>query len=579
MVSYGQKKAEKKKRFFPHRSQRGDGWCKSPRKKKGGAFELCGGNAAPGPPLQGNEVPRIQRGIQVEPRTIALFALSLLFIGSGRFLSPEPDLKGDCNMKNTEKTMEKIVALCKNRGFVFPGSEIYGGLANTWDYGPLGAELKKNIKNAWWKKFVQENPYNVGLDAAILMNPQTWVASGHLGGFSDPLMDCRECHERFRADKVIEDWCAESGFELPKPIDAFSQQEMKDFVEEHNIPCPTCGKHNFTDIRQFNLMFKTFQGVTEDAKNTVYLRPETAQGIFVNFNNVQRTTRKKLPFGIGQIGKSFRNEITPGNFIFRVREFEQMELEFFCKPGTDLEWFNYWRTFCHNWLLSIGLKDENLRLRDHDPEELCFYSKATTDFEFLFPFGWGELWGVADRTDYDLTQHQTVSGEKMVYREGEGKDMVEYVPYVIEPSLGVERSVLAVLCDAYDEEVVGQDKKGNDDVRVVLHFHPALAPFKAAILPLSKKEVLTGPAQELYAELSKEFMVDYDETGSIGKRYRREDEIGTPYCITFDFDTVGDEANGIAADHCVTIRERDTMEQVRIPIDQVKDFLREKIAF
>ena len=323
-------------------------------------------------------------------------------------------------------------------------------IANTWDYGPLGAELKKNIKNAWWKKFVQENPYNVGLDAAILMNPQTWVASGHLGGFSDPLMDCRECHERFRADKVIEDWCAETGFELPKPIDAFSQQEMKDFVEEHSIPCPTCGKHNFTDIRQFNLMFKTFQGVTEDAKNTVYLRPETAQGIFVNFNNVQRTTRKKLPFGIGQIGKSFRNEITPGNFIFRVREFEQMELEFFCKPGTDLEWFNYWRTFCHNWLLSIGLKDENLRLRDHDPEELCFYSKATTDFEFLFPFGWGELWGVADRTDYDLTQHQSVSGEKMVYREGEGKDMVEYVPYVIEPSLGVERSVLAVLCDAYD---------------------------------------------------------------------------------------------------------------------------------
>ena len=441
-------------------------------------------------------------------------------------------------MKNTEKTMDKIVALCKNRGFVFPGSEIYGGLANTWDYGPLGAELKKNIKNAWWKKFVQENPYNVGLDAAILMNPQTWVASGHLSGFSDPL---------------------------------------KDFIEEHNIPCPTCGKHNFTDIRQFNLMFKTFQGVTEDAKNTVYLRPETAQGIFVNFNNVQRTTRKKLPFGIGQIGKSFRNEITPGNFIFRVREFEQMELEFFCKPGTDLEWFNYWRTFCHNWLLSIGLKDENLRLRDHDPEELCFYSKATTDFEFLFPFGWGELWGVADRTDYDLTQHQNTSGQKMVYREGEGKDMVEYIPYVIEPSLGVERSVLAVLCDAYDEEVVGQDKNGKDDVRVVMHFHPALAPFKAAILPLSKKEVLSGPAMELYNELSKEFMVDYDETGSIGKRYRRQDEIGTPFCITLDFETVGDE--NTPADHCVTIRERDTMNQVRIPIDQVKSYLEEKIKF
>ena len=375
-------------------------------------------------------------------------------------------------MKNTEKTMDKIVALCKNRGIIFAGSEIYGGLANTWDYGPLGVELKNNIKKAWWKKFVQENPYNVGQDAAILMNPQTWVASGHLAGFSDPLMDCRECHERFRADKLIEDWCAETGFELPKPIDAFSQQEMKDFIEDKNIPCPTCGKHNFTDIRQFNLMFKTFQGVTEDAKNTVYLRPETAQGIFTNFVNTQRTTRRKLPFGVCQIGKSFRNEITPGNFIFRVREFEQMELEFFCKPGTDLEWFNYWRTFCHNWLLGIGLKDENLRLRDHDPEELCFYSKATTDFEFLFPFGWGELWGVADRTDYDLTQHSNTSGEKLVYREGEGKDMVEYIPYVIEPSLGVERSVLAVLCDAYDEEVVGQDKKGNDDVRVVLHFHP-----------------------------------------------------------------------------------------------------------
>ena len=475
-------------------------------------------------------------------------------------------------MKNTEKTMDKIVALCKNRGIIFAGSEIYGGLANTWDYGPLGVELKNNIKKAWWKKFVQENPYNVGQDAAILMNPQTWVASGHLSGFSDPLMDCKECKERFRADKLIEDWCHENGFELSKPIDAFSQQEMKDFVEEHNIPCPTCGKHNFTDIRQFNLMFKTFQGVTEDAKNTVYLRPETAQGIFVNFNNVQRTTRKKLPFGIGQIGKSFRNEITPGNFIFRVREFEQMELEFFCKPGTDLEWFNYWRTFCHNWLLSIGLKDENLRLRDHDPEELCFYSKATTDFEFLFPFGWGELWGVADRTDYDLTQHQNTSGKDLTYFDSETNQ--RYIPYVVEPSLGVERSVLAVLVDAYDEEVVDAEK---NDVRVVLHLHPALAPYKAAILPLSKK--LSEPARKIYEDLSKEWMLDFDETGSIGKRYRRQDEIGTPYCITFDFDTVGDEANGIAADHCVTIRERDSMEQVRIPIDQVKDFLREKCAF
>ena len=477
-------------------------------------------------------------------------------------------------MEQSEKTLDMIVNLCKNRGYVFPGSEIYGGLANSWDYGPLGVEFKNNVKKAWLKKFVQESPYNVGLDAAIIMNPQTWVTTGHVSSFSDPLLDCRACKARHRADKLI-------GEEHPEVnVDAMSFDEMDAFIAEHeDIVCPVCGKHDFTPIRKFNLMFKTAIGVTEDSSSTCYLRPETAQGIFVNFNNVQRTTRKKLPFGIGQIGKSFRNEITPGNFIFRVREFEQMELEFFCKPGTDLEWFNYWRTFCHNWLLSIGLKDENLRLRDHDPEELCFYSKATTDFEFLFPFGWGELWGVADRTDYDLTQHQNTSGVKMVYREGEGKDMVEYVPYVIEPSLGVERSVLAVLCDAYDEEVVGQDKKGNDDVRVVLHFHPALAPFKAAILPLSKKDVLAGPAMELYNELSKEFMVDYDETGSIGKRYRREDEIGTPYCITFDFDTVGDEANGIAADHCVTIRERDSMEQVRIPIDQVKDFLREKCAF
>ena len=477
-------------------------------------------------------------------------------------------------MKNTEKTMDKIVALCKNRGFVFPGSEIYGGLANSWDYGPLGVEFKNNVKKAWLKKFVQESPYNVGLDAAIIMNPQTWVTTGHVSSFSDPLLDCRACKARHRADKLI-------GEEHPEVnVDAMSFDEMDAFIAEHeDIVCPVCGKHDFTPIRKFNLMFKTAIGVTEDSSSTCYLRPETAQGIFVNFANIQRTTRRKLPFGVCQVGKAFRNEITPGNFTFRTREFEQMECEFFCKPGTDLEWFNYWRTFCHNWLLGIGLKDENLRLRDHDPEELCFYSKATTDFEFLFPFGWGELWGVADRTDYDLTQHQTVSGEKMVYREGEGKDMVEYVPYVIEPSLGVERSVLAVLCDAYDEEVVGQDKKGNDDVRVVLHFHPALAPFKAAILPLSKKDVLAGPAMELYNELSKEFMVDYDETGSIGKRYRREDEIGTPYCITVDFDTVGDEANGIAADHCVTIRERDSMEQVRIPIDQVKDFLREKCAF
>ena len=474
-------------------------------------------------------------------------------------------------MDNKQKTMDKVIALCKGRGFIFSGSEIYGGLANTWDYGPLGVELKNNVKKAWWKKFVQENPYNVGLDAAILMNPQTWVASGHLGGFSDPLMDCKECKERFRADKLIEQWCEDNGFELPKPIDAFSQEEMAAFVAEHEIPCPTCGSHNFTDIRQFNLMFKTFQGVTEDAKNTVYLRPETAQGIFVNFQNIQRTTRKKLPFGVCQIGKSFRNEITPGNFTFRTREFEQME--FFCEPGSDLEWFTYWRTFCHNWLLNLNMKDDNLRLRDHDPEELCFYSKATTDFEYLFPFGWGELWGVADRTDYDLTQHQNTSGKDMTYFDQAKNE--HYIPYVIEPSLGADRVVLAFLVEAYDEEVVGQDKKGNDDVRVVMRFHPALAPFKAAILPLSKK--LGDKGREIQEMLSKYFMVDYDDTGSIGKRYRRQDEIGTPYCITVDFETVGDE--NTPADNCVTIRDRDTMEQVRVPIAELKDWLTEKLAY
>ena len=472
-----------------------------------------------------------------------------------------------------DELFKVLVAHCKEYGFIFPSSEIYDGLAAVYDYGQMGVELKNNIKKAWWSKFVQSNPYNVGLDAAILMNPQTWVASGHLGGFSDPLMDCRECKERFRADKLIEDYCAKEGVELPKPIDAFSQAEMKDFIEQRQIPCPTCGKHNFTDIRQFNLMFKTFQGVTEDAKNTVYLRPETAQGIFVNFVNVQRTTRKKLPFGIGQIGKSFRNEITPGNFIFRVREFEQMELEFFCEPNTDLEWFAYWRGFCKQWLLSLGMKEENLRLRDHDPEELCFYSKATTDFEFLFPFGWGELWGVADRTDYDLTQHQNTSGRDLTYYDQEKN--TRYIPYVIEPSLGVERSFLAFLCDAYDEEVVGQDKNGKDDVRTVLRLHPALAPFKAAVLPLSKK--LSPAAEKIYHELQKDFMVDFDDAGSIGKRYRREDEIGTPYCITVDFQTVGDETT--PADNAVTVRDRDTMEQVRLPIDRLKDFLAEKLRF
>ena len=473
-------------------------------------------------------------------------------------------------MKNTEKTMDKIVALCKGRGFIFAGSEIYGGLANTWDYGPLGVELKNNVKKAWWKKFVQENPYNVGLDSAILMNPQTWVASGHLGGFSDPLMDCKECKERFRADKLIEDYCAEQGIELDKPIDAFSQEEMAAFIEEKQIPCPTCGKHNFTDIRQFNLMFKTFQGVTEDAKNTVYLRPETAQGIFVNFPNIQRTTRRKLPFGVCQVGKSFRNEITPGNFTFRTREFEQMELEFFCKPGTDLEWFQYWRSFCRDWLMGLNMNGENLRLRDHSPEELCFYSKGTTDFEFLFPFGWGELWGVADRTDYDLTQHQNTSGKDMTYFDQETGE--RYIPYVVEPSLGADRVVLAFLIDAYDEEVVDPAK---NDVRTVLHLHPALAPYKVAVLPLSKK--LSDKARELQAELCKYWMVDFDDAGSIGKRYRRQDEIGTPYCVTVDFDTMGDAEK--AGDNAVTIRNRDTMEQVRVPISELKSWLEEKLAY
>ena len=460
-------------------------------------------------------------------------------------------------MKNTDKSMEKLVALCKGRGFVYAGSEIYGGLANTWDYGPLGVELKTNIKNAWRKKFIQENPYNVGLDSAILMNPQTWVASGHLGGFSDPLMDCRECKTRHRADNLIEDFDGTN-------VAGWSNEQMLAYITEKAIPCPSCGKHNFTDIRQFNLMFKTFQGVTEDSKNELYLRPETAQGIFVNFANIQRTTRKKVPFGVAQIGKSFRNEITPGNFIFRVREFEQMELEFFCKPGTDLEWFEYWRGFCRDWLYSLGIKEENLRLRDHDPEELCFYSKATTDFEYLFPFGWGELWGVADRTDYDLTQHINTSGKSLDYFDPETNE--RYIPYVIEPSLGVERLFLTILTEAYDEEVVDAEK---NDTRVVLRLHPTLAPFKCAILPLSKK--LNEQATEIFTSLSKKFNVDYDDAGSIGKRYRRQDEIGTPFCITYDFDSI--------EDGCVTVRDRDTMEQVRLPIADLEKYIEEKIAF
>ena len=461
-----------------------------------------------------------------------------------------------------EKTMEKIVALSKARGFVYHGSEIYGGLANTWDFGNLGVELKNNIKKAWWQKFVMESPYNVGVDCAILMNPQTWVASGHLGSFSDPLMDCKECHERFRADKIIEDYVAEKGMTLDSSVDGWSQQQMKDFIEEHNIPCPTCGKHNFTDIRQFNLMFKTFQGVTEDAKNTVYLRPETAQGIFVNFKNVQRTSRKKIPFGICQVGKSFRNEITPGNFIFRVREFEQMEMEFFCEPDTDLEWFAYWKKYCIDFLKSLGMKEEEMRVRDHDPEELSFYSKATTDIEFLFPFGWGELWGIADRTDYDLTQHQNTSGEDLTYFDDTKNE--KYIPYVIEPSLGVERLFLAVLCGAYDEEEIGEG-----DVRTVLHFHPALAPVKIGVLPLSKK--LNEGAEKVFAQLSKKYNCEFDDRGNIGKRYRRQDEIGTPFCVTYDFDS--------ETDNCVTVRFRDSMEQERVAIAELDAYFADKFTF
>ena len=463
-------------------------------------------------------------------------------------------------MENSKKTMDKIVALCKTRGFIFPGSEIYGGLANSWDYGPLGVEFKNNVKRAWWKRFVQESRYNVGLDSAIIMNPEAWVASGHVGGFSDPLMDCKQCKARHRADKLIEDFAFQNGTD-ENPA-GWSFEEMAAFIKEKDIACPLCGGKQFTDIKKFNLMFKTFIGVTEDSSSTVYLRPETAQGIFVNFNSVQRSTRRKLPFGVCQIGKSFRNEITPGNFTFRTREFEQMELEFFCKPGTDLEWFKYWKNFCHQWLVDLGMKDENLRLRDHDPDELCFYSKATTDFEFLFPFGWGELWGVADRTDYDLGQHQNHSGKDCTYFDQETGE--HYIPYVVEPSLGADRVTLAFLVDAYDEEEIGEG-----DVRTVLHLHPALAPIKVGVLPLSKK--LSEKALLLYDELAKEFTVEFDETGSIGKRYRRQDEIGTPFCVTYDFETENDG--------CVTVRDRDSMEQVRIPLSEVKAYVTERLKF
>ncbi len=463
--------------------------------------------------------------------------------------------------KASNEMMDKIIALCKGRGFIFQGSEIYGGLANAWDYGPLGVEFKNNVKRAWWKKFVQENRYNVGLDCAILMNRQVWVASGHVGNFNDPLMDCKACKARFRADKLIEDWGKEHGEEIE--ADGWTNEALESFIEEKQIPCPTCGKHDFTGIRKFNMMFKTYQGVTDDASNEIYLRPETAQGIFVNFQNVARTTRRKLPFGICQVGKSFRNEITPGNFTFRTREFEQMELEFFCMPGTDLEWFQYWRSYCRDWLLSLGMKEEHLRLRDHRPEELAFYSKATTDFEYLFPFGWGELWGVADRTDYDLTAHQNTSGKSMEYLDPTtGKKVI---PYVIEPSLGADRAALAFLCEAYEEQTLE-----DGDVRTVMHFHPALAPYKCAVLPLQKNK-LGEKANEVYEMLSKHFMVEYDETGSIGKRYRRQDEIGTPMCVTVDFDTLEDQA--------VTVRDRDTMTQERIPLSGLVEYIEKKIAY
>ena len=466
---------------------------------------------------------------------------------------------------SSKVTMEKLVALAKNRGYVYPGSEIYGGLANTWDYGPLGVEFKNNVKKAWWKKFVQENKYNVGLDAAILMNPRTWEASGHIGGFADPLIDCKECKARFRADKLIEDYMKENGEEVVT-VDGWSNEKLEGYIKEHQVKCPECGKSNFTGIRQFNLMFKTFQGVTEDSKSEIYLRPETAQGIFVNFKNVQRTSRKKIPFGIAQIGKSFRNEITPGNFTFRTREFEQMELEFFCKPGTDLDWFAYWKDYCEEFLKSLGMNMENVRLRDHEKEELSHYSNATTDIEYLFPFGWGELWGIADRTDFDLRKHSEFSGQEMTYIDPETNE--RYIPYCIEPSLGADRVALAFLADAYDEEVLTSED-GKEDTRVVLRLHPALAPFKAAVLPLAKK--LSGVAEPIYEELAKYFNVDYDAAGSIGKRYRREDEIGTPFCICVDFDT--------ETDGCVTVRDRDSMDQVRIPVAEVRSYIEERLIF
>ena len=462
----------------------------------------------------------------------------------------------------TNLTMDKIVALCNNRGFIFPGSDIYGGLANTWDYGPLGVEFKNNVKKAWWRKFVQESPYNVGMDCAILMNPETWVASGHVVSFNDPLMDCKSCKARFRADKLIEDYANEHGLTDIHP-DGWTNEKMSEYIAEQGIKCPECGKSDFTGIRKFNMMFKTFQGVNEDTASQIYLRPETAQGIFVNFKNVQRTTRRKLPFGIAQVGKSFRNEITPGNFTFRTREFEQMELEFFCEPGTEMKWYEYWKDYCHKFLLSLGMKEEHIRLREHAKEELSHYSNGTTDIEFLFPFGWGELWGVASRTDYDLKAHQNHSGKSMEYLDPFTNE--RFIPYCVEPSLGADRVALAFLCDAYDEETLA-----NGDVRNVLHLHPALAPYKAAVLPLQKNK-LGDKAREVYEHLAKHFMVDFDDSGAIGKRYRRQDEIGTPLCITIDFDTLEDET--------VTVRDRDTMAQVRMPIAELEGYIQKEIDF
>ena len=453
-------------------------------------------------------------------------------------------------------TMEKLVSLCKQYGFIYQGSEIYDGLANTWDFGPVGAELKNNVKKAWMKKFIQEDPNNVGLDSAILMNPKVWEASGHIGTFSDPLIDCKHCKTRHRADKLVEDTGVEDA-------GGMSHEELMNYIKEHNVVCPKCGKLDYTDIREFNLMFKTFQGVTEDSKSTIYLRPETAQGIFVDYLNVQRSMRLKVPFGIGQVGKSFRNEITPGNFIFRVREFEQMELEFFCKPGTELEWHAYYKDYCKNFLLQLGIHEDKLRLRDHSKEELSFYSNATTDIEYKFPFGYGELWGIASRTDYDLSQHQKYSKQNMEYLDPETNE--KYIPYVIEPSVGVERIVLTVLCDAYEEETLE-----DGSTREVMHFHPFLAPYKVAVLPLVKK-YHGEKAQEVYRNLSKSFMTTYDETGNIGKRYRRQDVIGTPFCITVDDHT--------ASDGTVTIRDRDTMEQITLPLEEVEAYITKKIQF